>query len=109
MNPQPDGCQNNGYVTPFADGFRLRGTLTYNNVWESGVAVIPSLFWGYDLHGVSIDSQFNEGRSTVALAVKFDYNKKYALDLGYVTYGNSGTYDNFRDHDFYSAAVSVTF
>jgi len=26
-----------------------------------------------------------------------------------VTYGNSGTYDNTRDHDFYSAALSVTF
>jgi len=109
LNPQPDGCLNNGYITPFSDGFRLRGTLTYNNVFQSSIAVIPSLFWGYDLHGVSIDSQFNQGRSTVALGVKFDYNKRYALDLGYVTYGNSGTYDNTRDHDFYSAALSVTF
>jgi len=108
-NPQPDGCQNNGYITPFSDGFRLRGTLTYNDVYGTGVAVIPSLFWGYDLHGVSIDSQFNQGKSTLALGVKFDYNKKYTLDLGYVTYGNGGTYDNTRDRDFYSAAVSVTF
>jgi hypothetical protein len=107
-NPQPQGCQNNGYITSFADGFRLRGTLTYNDVFM-GVAVIPSLFWGHDLHGTSIDGQFNAGKDTVAVGVKFDFNKKYTLDLGYVTFGNSGTYDNFRDRDFYSAAVSVTF
>jgi hypothetical protein len=110
-NPQPQGCQNEGYMTPFSDGVRVRGTLTYNDVFM-GVTVIPSLFYAYDINGVSIDQQFNEGRSTTALGVRFDYNKKYTLDLGYVTYrlfGSGGAYDNFRDHDFYSAAVSVTF
>lgn len=108
-NTQPDGCQNEGFVTPFSSGIRLRGALTYNDVYGTGITATPSLFWAHDIKGVSIDGQFNEGRDTVALGLKLEMNKKYTLDMGYVTYSNAAKFDQMRDRDFFSIALSATF
>ncbi|HEX9207762.1 MAG TPA: DUF1302 domain-containing protein [Steroidobacteraceae bacterium] len=107
-NPHPEGCRNDGYITDFAWGYRVRLQMDYNNVFDTGVTVSPSVFWADDVEGVSIDPAFNEGRQTLGLGVKFNMNKKYQLDLNYVTYAND-TFDPTFDRDYYSAAVSVTF
>jgi len=107
-NPQPDGCRNDGYVTDVAWGYRLRLSADYNNVMDSGVTVTPSVFWAHDVEGVSMDPTFIEDRMTLGLGVKFNYNKKYVLDVNYVSYENGG-FDPLFDRDYYSAAVSVTF
>lgn len=108
-NPQPDGCKNDGYVTDFSYGIRARAALTYNDVFGSGITAIPSLFWGRDIKGVSIDPQFNEGRDTLSTGLKLDYNKQYSMDIGYVRFGNSAKWDLLRDRDFYSISMSATF
>lgn len=108
-NPQPAGCQNDGYVTDFSYGVRLRAALTYNDVFGSGITATPSLFWGRDIKGVSIDPQFSEGRDTMSFGLKLDYNKKYSMDIGYVRFGNSAKWDLLRDRDFYSVAMATTF
>jgi hypothetical protein len=107
-NPQPDGCTNDGFVTDVAWGYRLRFSADYNNVMDSGVTVTPSVFWAHDVEGVSMDPTFIEDRMTLGLGVKFNYNKKYVLDVNYVSYENGG-FDPLFDRDYYSAAVSVTF
>jgi hypothetical protein len=107
-NPQPNGCRNDGYVTDVAWGYRLRASMDYNNVMNSGVTVTPSVFWAHDVEGVSMDPTFIEDRMTLGLGVKFNYNKKYVLDLNYVSYDNDN-FDPLFDRDYYSAAVSVTF
>ena len=107
-NPQPDGCRNDGYVTDVAWGYRLRVSADYNNVMDTGVTVTPSVFWAHDVEGVSMDPTFIEDRMTLGLGVKFNYNKKYVLDVNYVSYENGG-FDPLFDRDYYSAAVSVTF
>jgi hypothetical protein len=107
-NASPLGCKNDGYVTDFAWGYRLRVSADYSNVFGSGVTATPSVFWSQDVSGVSMDPTFNEGRKTLGLGVKFSYNKKYTLDMNYVTYGNN-TYDGLYDRDYYSASVGVTF
>jgi len=107
-NPQPNGCKNDGYVTDMAWGYRLRVSADYNNVRNTGVTITPSVFWSQDVEGVSMDPQFIEDRSVLGLGLKFNYNKKYVLDLNYVEYGNSD-FDPVFDRDYYSAAVSVTF
>ncbi len=107
-NPQPNGCRNDGYITDTAWGYRVRVSMDYNNVFNSGVTVTPSLFWLHDVEGVSIDPAFNQGRQTLAFGLKFNYNKKYVLDLNYVDYAESD-FDPLFDRDYYSAAVSVTF
>jgi hypothetical protein len=107
-NPQPDGCTNDGFVTDVAWGYRLRLSADYNNVMDSGVTVTPSVFWAHDVEGVSMDPTFIEDRMTLGLGVKFNYNKKYVLDVNYVSYENGG-FDPLFDRDYYSAALSVTF
>ena len=112
-NAQPMGCKNKGYVTDFSWGYRLRMNADYFSVFGSGVTMTPSVFWSDDVEGVSMDSTFNEGRQTLGLGLKFNYNKKYTLDLNYVTYTNqtttAGPYDPSFDRDYYSVAATVTF
>ena len=107
-NSSPKGCKNDGFVTDFAWGYRLRVSADYSNVMGSGVTVTPSVAWADDVEGVSMDPTFNEGRQTLGLGLKFSYQKKYTLDLNYVGYAND-TFDPTFDRDYYSAAVSMTF
>jgi hypothetical protein len=107
-NPSPIGCKNDGFVSTDAWGYRLRASMTYNNVFNSGITVIPSVFWSQDVDGYSMDGTFLEDRETLGLGLKFDYSKRYVLDLNWVDYADE-TYDPFFDRDYYSASFSVTF
>ncbi|HSF77472.1 MAG TPA: DUF1302 family protein, partial [Steroidobacteraceae bacterium] len=107
-NTQPNGCRNDGYVTDVSWGYRLRASLDYNNVMNSGVTLTPSVYWAHDVSGVSMDPTFNEGRKTLGLGLKATYNKRYTFDLSYVSYDNHN-FDGLFDRDFYSAAVGMTF
>lgn len=109
LNISADGCKNDGYVSRFAWGYRLKGELTYPNAFESGVTVQPSLFWSHDVKGYSMDGQFLEKRMAVGLGTRFTYNKKYALELTAVGYNKGATYDPLRDRAFYSANLSISF
>ncbi len=107
-NPSSRGCKNDGYVTDFAWGYRLRVSADYLNVVNSGITVTPSVFWSQDVDGVSMDPTFIEDRSVLGLGLKFTYNKQYVFDMNWVQYGDNG-YDPLQDRDFYSASFSVTF
>lgn len=108
-NPQPDGCKSDGFVDDFAWGLRAYLRLEYPDVLGTGVTLYPSLFVAQDVKGNSVDSQFVDERRTISPSVGFSYQKKYRLDLTYATYSNSAAYDNFSDHDFYSANFSINF
>lgn len=108
-NINREGCSNDGYVTRFAWGYRLRGELTYNNVGGSGIAITPSVFWSHDVKGWSADSQFAENRMALGVGAKFSYDKKYTLDLSITEFNRNAKYDPLRDRGFYSAAFSVSF
>lgn len=107
-NPQPDGCKNDGYVDDFAWGYRLRAQLDYPGLIGS-FTVSPNLFWQHDVSGFSSDYQFIEKRKVIGVGVKFDYQKKFTIDMGYTTFANSTKYDPFRDRDYYSLSFSTTF
>ena len=89
-NPSPRGCKNDGYVTDFAWGYRLRVSMDYNNVFNTGVTMTPNVFWSQDVEGVSMDPAFIEDRSALNLGLRFNYNKRYQLDMNWVQFGNSG-------------------
>ncbi|MNF24121.1 hypothetical protein D3C76_578720 [compost metagenome] len=108
-NTQPDGAKNDGYVTDFSWGYRLRGQLDYSNFLGTSVTASPFVFLGQDVEGVSMDGQFNEGRLTESVGLSFDYNKQHKIDLSYVTFDNSAQYDPLRDHDFFAASYSYSF
>jgi hypothetical protein len=107
-NPHPIGCRNDGYVTDFAWGYRIRASADYNNVFNSGITVTPSVFWSQDVEGVSMDPTFIEDRQVLGLGVKFNLNKRYVVDVNYVDYADKN-FDPLFDRDYYSAAFSVTF
>jgi len=107
-NPSPRGCKNDGYVTDFAWGYRVRVSLDYNNVFNTGVTVTPNVFWSQDVEGVSASPAFIEDRSALNLGLRFNYNKRYQLDMNWVQFGDSG-YDPLQDRDYYSASISMTF
>lgn len=109
INISKEGCKNKGYMTNFAWGYRLMFQLTYNNVFNSGITVQPSVFWSHDVQGWSIDSQFAEGRQALGLGARFTYNKDYALSLNAVRFNRNAEYDPLRDRDFYSATLSMNF
>jgi hypothetical protein len=108
FNPQPNGCQNDGYVTDDAWGYRIRLTADYNNVFNSGVTVSPSMFWSHDVDGVSMDSTFIQDRQVLGLGLRFNLNKRYNLDLNYVDYADAD-FDPLFDRDYYSVSAGVTF
>jgi hypothetical protein len=107
-NPSRRGCKNDGYITDFAWGYRLRVSVDYLNVGNSGITMTPSLFWSQDVSGITMDPAFQEDRTVLGLGMKFTYNKKYVFDVNYVSYADSG-YDPLQDRDFYSVSASVTF
>lgn len=109
INISKEGCRDDGYVTDFAWGYRLKLELTYNNIFDSGVAFQPSVFWSHDVKGWSVDNQFAEDRQALGLGARFSYAKRYTLDLGAVRYNRNANYDPLRDRDFYSATLSVNF
>lgn len=109
INPQPDGCQNDGFVTDFAWGYRLRGALEYPQIFGTGFTFTPSLSLAHDVQGVSADNQFIEGRLQTGVTMRFSYENKYNVDLGYVYFAKWAKYDPLRDHDFYSLTLSATF
>ena len=103
-----EGCANDGYVTKNAWGYRLKGELTYNDVLP-GITLQPSLYWAHDVKGYSLDSQFLEGRKTVAVATRFSYAKQYNLELGAVRYNRNAKYDPLRDRGSYYMNAGMTF
>jgi len=107
-NPQPNGCQNDGYVTDDAWGYRIRLSADYNNVFDSGITVTPSIFWADDVDGISMDPTFIEGRQVLGLGLRFNLNKRYNLEMNYVDYADAD-FDPLFDRDYYSVSASVTF
>lgn len=108
-NSQADGCQNDGFVTPFAWGYRLRGQLEFPLIFDTPITFIPSLSLAHDVSGYSADGQMLENRVQVGLGSRFTYERRYNLDVNYVYFGDWAKYDPMRDHDYISMSISATF
>jgi len=66
-NLQPDGRKNDGYVTDFSWGYRMRARLDYDGLAGGALRVSPSVVWNHDVDGVAMDGQFIEDRQTLGL------------------------------------------
>lgn len=108
-NPNASGCKNDGYMSDFAWGYRLRASLDYPNAFDSGWQLTPTLFWLHDVKGQAVDYQFNEGRKVVSLGLTASLNKVHTVQVTYQTAANSAKFDNNRDKDNLSVVYSYTF
>jgi hypothetical protein len=107
-NLNPSFCENKGFATTSAWGYRLRAELSYPDLF-AGVNVKPRVFWSHDVSGFSADSTFSENRKALGLGVRFDYLNHYYADLSVNRFARGATYDVFHDRDFASAVVGANF
>jgi hypothetical protein len=107
-NPQPDGRRNDGYITDFAWGYRMRARLDYDGLAGGALRVSPSLVWNHDVDGTAMDGQFIEDRQAFGLGLGFLWAKRYTVDLAYTWYADSA-FNPLMDRDYASASIGVTF
>jgi hypothetical protein len=108
-NPQPQGCQADGFFTKTAWGYRMRASLDYMNVFGTAWKMSPSVYWADDVQGYSVDGQFSKGRRNLTLGLGMSYGKQHEVQLGYTTFNRSANYDVFRDRDNVTAAYRYKF
>jgi len=106
-NTNATNCTNDGYVTDSSWGYRIRGSLTYNDVF-AGINLTPNLAWSHDVNGVSPNTNFNEGARALSLGVTAEYLNRYTGALSYTSF-SGGDYNTIEDRDFLSFSVSVSF
>lgn len=107
-NANSDYCENEGFATTNAWGYRMQAELSYPDVF-AGVNVKPRVFWSHDVKGYSADSTFLENRMILGLGARFDYLNKYYADFSYNRFNDKAKYDVFHDRDFFSAVVGINF
>lgn len=100
-------CSLRGYNTPNAWGYRVRLDARLPALLPQ-LAGSASLLFAHDVKGWSGDFLLNEGRRTVALALRFEYRQRYLAEFGYnPTWG--GEYHPASDRDTASLALGVRF
>jgi hypothetical protein len=107
-NLNPDFCENKGFATTNAWGYRLQAELSYPNVF-AGANLRPRVFWSHDVKGYSADAIFLEDRRVLGLGARIDYLSRYYVDLSYNRYNRNAKYDVFHDRDFYSVVAGINF
>jgi len=108
IQPNASYCENEGYATSSAWGYRLSAEFLYPNV-VGGVNLKPRLFFAHDVHGYAADNLFIEDRKTRSIGVRADYNNRYYADISYTAYNKNAKYDQFHDRDFMSFVVGANF
>ena len=106
-NSNTANCTNEGYVTDSSWGYRVRASLTYNDVF-SGINLTPNIAWSQDVDGYSPNTNFNEGNKALTLGVNAEYLNSYTASLAYTSFWGSD-YNVINDRDFVSFSLSVSF
>ncbi len=108
LNPNAAYCENEGYATSRAWGYRLQAEAQFPNVF-AGVNLKPRVFFAHDVSGYSADSYFVKDRQTRSVGLRADYLSRYYADISYTAYNKNAKYDIMHDRDNYSFVVGVNF
>lgn len=101
-------CTQDGYVSRFSWGYRLRAALPFTNVLPGIATLTPSIFFGQDVQGWSYDFSIIEGRKLAAVALNADFTGGWTAGFNWVpTWG--GTYNNLRDRSVAQAWLGYKF
>ncbi len=106
-NSQPKNCTDEGYVTDFSWGYRIRASLDYSDAFW-GINLTPSIAWSHDVQGYSPPPNFSEESKALNLGLSADYLNTYKADLSYASFFG-GDYSEIVDRDFVSLSFSVAF
>lgn len=100
-------CSLRGYNTARSWGYRVRLDARLPALAPQ-LTANASLLFVHDVKGWSGDFLLNEGRKSLALALRFEYRQRYLLELGYnPSWG--GDYHPAADRDTASMALGVRF
>jgi len=100
-------CSLDGYASTNAWGYRLRVDARMPALLP-GVACNASLAFAHDVKGWSGDFLLNEGRKNAALALRFEYQERYLLELGWAPVWG-GEYNQVADRDVLALSAGVRF
>jgi hypothetical protein len=108
IQPNKSYCENEGYATSSAWGYRLSAEFLFPNV-VAGINLKPRLFFAHDVKGYAADNLFVEDRQTRSVGLRADYNNRYYADISYTSYNKSAKYDQFHDRDNMSFVIGANF
>src|SRR5690554_3877206 len=101
-------CTDEGYVSEWSGGIRVRAGLSYNNAF-AGINVTPNINLAYYMgYGPEPGAQFIDKRFAYGLGVSFVYMNNASLDITYAGF-EGGDYDQMIDRDNVSLAVKYSF
>lgn len=101
-------CTEDGYATPNSWGVRVKAEFEYPGVIPNAT-LRPRVFFAKDIKGWSADGTFNEGRTTLSVGAKVEFQQKYFVDLSYTTYGDGARFDYFHDRDYVGLVFGASF
>ncbi len=108
QNVNTDNCTDDGYVTQWSGGIRVRASLNYNNAL-SGVNITPRVALAYDKgNGPEPGAQFIDNRLTTGLGVTFVYMNQTSVDVSYTNY-TGGDYNTIKDRDNIALSAKYSF
>lgn len=105
---RPEECNNEGFTTSTAWGYRLRTVWDYRNVF-AGVSLRPNLAWSHDVDGYGPSTTpFNEGAKALSVGLDAEYDATYSASLSYTNFFG-GDYNTQVDRDFVALSFGVYF
>ncbi|MDG2169582.1 MAG: DUF1302 domain-containing protein [Opitutales bacterium] len=98
------------FATSSSWGYRTVLQLDYSDVF-AGVNVSPILQFAHDVNGITPNPilNFQEGRKSMTLGLKFDYLSQWGADLLFTQFSGAGNRNLLSDRDFLSATVKYSF
>ncbi|GAA6130550.1 DUF1302 domain-containing protein [Halopseudomonas sabulinigri] len=102
---QDSWCEDDGFMTDWSYGYRLRASLNYSNVF-AGVNLTPTLAWSHDVDGYG--PNFTEDAKSVSVGLDADYANRYNAGISYTSFFD-GKYNTSVDRDYASLTFSVSF
>lgn len=100
-------CEDDGFVTSTAWGYRARAIWDYPDVF-AGVNLKPSVSWSHDVDGYGPNGLFGEGNKAISLGLDADYQNTYTASLAYTDFFG-GKYNTAIDRDFVALSFGVNF
>ena len=100
-------CNDDGFVTSTAWGYRARATWEYPNAF-AGVTLKPSVTWSHDMDGYGPNGLFTEGAKAVSLGLDAEYQNSYTASLSYTDFFG-GKYNTAVDRDFLALSFGMSF
>lgn len=109
ISKTPEHCNDDGFLTRFSWGYRMRASLSYPNA-VAGIDLRPNLSWQHDVdgNGPGEGSAFSEGSKAISVGLDASLNNTYNASLAFTDFID-GDYSTRGDRDYVSISVGVNF